>query len=93
MITLDLVKQNLRIDGNDEDAYLTFLISVAVEYAKGITGIENNAEAPARYTMICNLLVAHWYSNREAVSVGSVNRLPYGVDEMLMNLSTSEGMF
>lgn len=93
MITLDSVKRQIRLENDDEDVYLTFLIGVATEYVTGITTVANDVDAPFTYDMACLLLIAHWYANREAVSTGNLTNIPFGVPILLQQLRPAEGMF
>ncbi|MFU0824060.1 head-tail connector protein [Clostridium sp.] len=38
IVTLEEVKGHLRVEHNDEDAYITSLIKVATEYCENFTG-------------------------------------------------------
>ena len=93
MITLDKVKEHIRLDVDDEDIYIATLINAATLHVTGITGVENDAEAPATYDIVCLLLIAHWYANREAVSIGNMVKIPYGVDALIMNLKSTRDFF
>lgn len=84
-LTLDLAKQHLRTDGDDEDALIEFLIGAAEEAA--IKQVNRNvyetqaeldaADDPDGIVITQNiraamlLIVGSLYANREAVVVGS----------------------
>ncbi|MGR3749586.1 head-tail connector protein [Paracoccus sp. (in: a-proteobacteria)] len=92
MIDLNLTKEHLRIDGNDEDAYLISLIDAATDYVTAITKVPNDATAPKRYDHLCLLLIGHWYANREAVSEGNLQKIPYGVASLMHTLRPVSGL-
>lgn len=53
------------------------LDAITVEFVCGYTRIPE----PIRHAML--LLIGHFYENRESVSVGNMNELPFGVDALL----------
>lgn len=95
MISLPRVKAHLRIDVDDDDAYLNALIPVAVEAFNNTTGRELQPKGtdlsgePAGHkkllitegiTQGCLLLIGHWYENREATSDLTIKNIPFAVD-------------
>lgn len=85
-VTLPLAKSHMRIEYDDEDAYIGLLINVATDYVSSITGIENDEHAPKTYDLVCLLLISHWFANRESVSIGSYIALPHAFDMLLQSL-------
>lgn len=77
-ITLEKVKQQLRIDFDDDDEYITSLIdvvenSVAVELGTDLSDLENESnEIPKGLSHGLLLLCAHFYAMREPVVVGTI---------------------
>lgn len=86
MVDLELAKQHMRIEYNDEDAYIGLLIEVSTNYVTSITGIENDEDSPKTYDLVCLLLVSHWFANRESVAIGQFNKLPHAFDMLLQSL-------
>jgi uncharacterized phage protein (predicted DNA packaging) len=70
IVSLDEVKNWLRVDFTDDDALLSTLISAAEEYLKNATGIEYNAQNHLA-KLFCMTLIADWYENRELVGRAS----------------------
>ena len=56
--------------------------AVEVDFTVGYGATSAAVPESIRHAML--LLIGHWYMNREAVSVGSLNEVPYGV-ELLLN--------
>jgi uncharacterized phage protein (predicted DNA packaging) len=80
---IDDVKTYLRIDGSEEDTFLTSLISSAKEYIKNGTGYPVN-EANELHKLAVNLLVTNWYENREPI--GKADKLAFSLDSIFMQL-------
>lgn len=86
-IALEEAKAHLRVEFNDDDAYISALITAAREYAEafqnrliaarlygeGETAPEGETIEPAgaMERHAMLLLIGHWYANREAVTVGA----------------------
>lgn len=66
MVTLDSIKEFLRIDTDYEDAQITSLINSAVDYIEVATGLtaEQQATEPLCGT-VQKFIVANWYENRD----------------------------
>lgn len=86
MVTLEILKQNLRIEDNFDDNLLTINLNAASKYVTGVTGIENDTNAPAEYKMCVILIASTYYTNRESFTSNAVNRIPYGVSALMQNL-------
>ncbi len=71
-MNLDEVKQFLRIDWEDEDTLLTTLQMAAEEYLKN-AGV-NKDYTKALYKLAVQLLISHWYENRNTVLIGSISK-------------------
>lgn len=89
IVSLQEIKDHLRIDGNAEDALLTLYGESAedltIQYLN--TTLEDLvADLPAVPKAIKHavlLLVAHSYQNREAVSERNMYAVPYGYDALI----------
>lgn len=93
MMDLTLVKSQLRIDHDDEDALIQSYIDAAVAHIemhcdrKLVSG-EPTSEGEMGMTSDVQqallLLVGHWYANREAVVVGQTsNQVPLAFERLL----------
>ena len=96
-VDLDLCKQNLRLDSDDEDELLTSMIEAASNYVEGFlanppdTTSSPPDEVPQEVQQATMMLVAAWFDNRETIVGTSSQRelpkeLPYGVEYILRNL-------
>jgi Phage QLRG family, putative DNA packaging. len=71
ILTLDEAKAFLRVDGPDDDAVIETLIGAATETVMDhADGLLEGDEVPDSVRTGALLLVAHWFTNREAVVVG-----------------------
>lgn len=75
MISLDLIKQYLRIDGNYEDELLEFLKDNAEFYIEDtIDNLDlSNEKVSKKAQLMALVLISDWYENREYVKVGKVS--------------------
>ena len=88
MLTLADVKKHLNIDDSssftEDDSYIETLLEAAkATVLQHLNMDELPDEKPIDVAVM--LLVANWYANREAVSYGSVQKLPLGY-EYILNL-------
>lgn len=75
ILTLEEVKNHLRVDLDDDDKLITNLITAAQQYLENATGKEypetdsnGNKIDYELEKVYLNLLIAYWYENRTAVS-------------------------
>jgi uncharacterized phage protein (predicted DNA packaging) len=64
MLDLDLVKNYLRIDGSEDDRFLTLLMNAAKEDLKD-AGVPDPEEENERYNLAIMLFVSLHYENRD----------------------------
>lgn len=95
MITSELAKFHLKLDETDqsEDIYINLLVEAATKYVTSITKVQNDIDVPETYKIAVLLLIAHWHANREAVSEGMLNKVPYGFSMLVDSLRPSRGLF
>lgn len=76
MVTLQRVKDHLRIVGDEEDEYLVHLIDAArVSIEKDLRRtFEGEVPPPVQHAAL--LLIGHWYAHREDVVPGAMTELP-----------------
>ena len=80
---LQEVKDFLRIDGVEEDPFLSSLISAAKIYIKNATGIIAD-ETNDLHKLAINLLVSHSYENR--LPVGQGEKLAFSLDSIIFQI-------
>lgn len=77
-IEIDMVKQYLRIDGNDDDLLLPLIMSGAKAYIIGYTGIKLDADLDNKedLTIVYLALISDMYDNRAVtVEKDKVNKI------------------
>ena len=85
-ISVDAIKDALRIDGDEDDALIQGYIDTAKEYvANAITdGWPNNEQLTnsRKYRLAVLILVQFWYSNRAT----DIKQTPYQVRSLIQQL-------
>ena len=91
MDNLNDLKNYLRIDADitEDDALLTSLSLAAQEYIQTNTGKAFVDDDPVM--LLCQrLLVGHWYTNRSAVSKGSIQKYPHSLQDIMKHIELSD---
>lgn len=70
MLTLDEVKQYLRLDTNAEDEYLNILIILACEMCENYTRIPLPEELPESYKQAMLLCIGYFFEQRQGTKDG-----------------------
>ena len=70
MLTLDEVKQYLRLDTDSEDEYLRILILLASEMCENYTRIPLPEELPESYKQAMLLCVGYFFEQRQGTKDG-----------------------
>jgi uncharacterized phage protein (predicted DNA packaging) len=91
IVSLAEIKQQLRIDHDDDDALLTRKIASAQDHLERLLGfkIENTyggeSQDPVPPAMVecVSQLAAHWYENREATMPDAPELLPLSVYDVV----------
>ena len=65
VVTVDEIKQHLRIDHDDEDSYLEGLIAQAQAVAEDYCRVSFGDEAAEPVRLAVMLMVSHYYENRD----------------------------
>lgn len=91
MISLKLVKQWLKIDWDEEDIILEFLIVSANSHLLGSGCIIPSVDSPdyQTYELAVLMLVSHWYNNRTGVDdMNDILSKPltYGIQDLILKL-------
>ena len=75
MINLNDIKNFLRLDSDDEDIWIAEILIPAVKIYLHNAGIKSEkAKESELYTLAVQMLVCHWYENRDAVAAGSTTK-------------------
>lgn len=84
-ISVDTIKDALRIDGNDDDTLIEGYIDTAKEYVANAV-IDGPASEPLtgsrKYRLAVIILVQFWYSNRAT----DIKQTPYQVRSLIQQL-------
>ena len=65
VVTVDEAKAHLRIDHDEEDAYIDGLIAKAQAVAEDYCRVSFSDEAPEPVRLAVLLMVSHYYENRD----------------------------
>lgn len=65
VVTVDEVKMHLRVDHDEEDAYLEGLIAQAQAVAEDFCRVSFSNEAPEPVRLAVLLMISHYYENRD----------------------------
>jgi len=87
---LNDVKLYLRVDGDEDDTLISSLILTAKRYIENGTGItiemaNNSEKIKPIYNLALELLISHWYENREIEGTNK-NKLSFSIDSLLLQL-------
>ena len=81
---LSLLKAQLNLDHDLDDALLTHKLNVAEEWIVAYVGTPLPDPVPAPVTEAALQLAAYWFAQREAASFGvSTMAVPFGVHDLL----------
>lgn len=91
IVTVKLLKQHTRTDDfTADDEYLTYLLTTAeqltlqkIGYTEEQIRQAHGGHAPAAAAHAVMLLAGYWYSQREAVTLGTPTPIPYGYDMLV----------
>lgn len=83
-VSVDTIKDALRIDGNDDDTLIQGYIDTAQDYIKGsvVSDEKFDLSANRKYRLAVLLLVQFWYSNRTT----DIKQTPYQVRSLIQQL-------
>lgn len=85
-MTLELLKQYLRISGDYDDDIILMLKGVAEAFVDGALDNPSLVKDDKRYGFAVALLVTHYYDNREILVNGGLVEAPYGVLSLIQQL-------
>lgn len=85
IVSVEEVKDYLRIDNNEDDCTIQLLIDAAEEYLFNTTGRQHDSSNQLA-KLFCLVLVCDWYENRQLVGrVGE--KVRYIINSMAQQLS------
>lgn len=86
MLTLDQAKNNLRIDYDEDDDYITMLLTAAQQYILGAIEIKELPEDDKRVDVLQFMLLSLWYENRVPATNAMQQEVPFTVKAMIHQL-------
>jgi len=96
MLSLESVKQHLKVEFDDDDEKVIKPMILAAEGAlKFATGKKTtdylSSENKELACMACKLLIGHWYENRSAVAIGTITKeMEFTVSNIYFQLKYGE---
>lgn len=88
-ITVNDLKDYLRINHTEDDAVLGTLLNTAKSYAELKTGKEYKAE-DLLYEQLLKYLVQHYYDNRSAINEKQAAEMPFTITDLLKTITYRE---
>lgn len=85
MLTLEEIKNNLRIDTDLDDNYLTGLLQTSELFIMGTLEIETVPSDP-RFDTLQFMLVSLWYENRVSATSAMQQEVPFTITAMIHQL-------
>lgn len=82
-VSLEELKNYLRIDGSEDDEVLALLVDAAEEYLAD-AGVPEEAKEKAKYKLAVMLLVALNYENRNPAM--KIDKLSFGLESIILQL-------
>lgn len=86
LLTLEEVKNNLRIDIDDDNAYLTGLIEASKMYILGSIEPRAGIENDSRFSVLQFMIIALWYENRVPATSAYQQQVPFTITAMIHQL-------
>lgn len=82
MITVEELKNNLRIDYDEDDTYLQMLLDAAQMYVLGSVEVVALPDDPRTNTVLF-MLVSLWYENRVPATNALQQQVPFTITAMI----------
>lgn len=90
-MTLETIKEYLKVDHCYEDTLITSLLAAAESYIKQTTGKTLKGTAAINtdelYNLCVKLMVAHWYENRAVQSPTQLSSVTHSVDALINHIA------
>ena len=93
ILTVPEVKTHLRIEDDDEDAYLGTLIAQAQAAAEDFCRVEFGSTAPEPVRLAVLLFVSHYYENRDNPDRAVYGTMRIAFENLLYPYRDPEKMF
>lgn len=85
MLTVNDLKNDLRIDHDLDDGFLGRLLASSEEYLLGAIELKNNPDLPL-FDTAQFLLVCQWYENRMISDGGYQQEIPFTITSIIQSL-------
>lgn len=85
MLTVEEIKNNLRIDYDEDDAYLEMLLGAAQLYILGSIEAVELPDTPQANTLVF-MLVSLWYENRVPATNAMQQQVPFTITAIIHQL-------
>ncbi|UVX34518.1 MAG: head-tail connector protein [Bacteriophage sp.] len=85
MLTVEEIKNNLRIDYDEDDNYLEMLLNAAEMFIVGAIELDTLPEDP-RTDVLLFMLVSLWYENRVPATNTMQQQVPFTINAMIHQL-------
>lgn len=85
MLTVEEIKNNLRIDYDEDDTYLEMLLGAAQLYILGSIEALELPDTPQSNTLVF-MLVSLWYENRVPATNAMQQQVPFTITAMIHQL-------
>lgn len=87
MLTLKDVKTNLRIDTDEDDAYLTMLLDASKVFIMSTLELpETYVIEDPRFPVLQFMLVSNWFENRVPTASALQQQVPFTITAMIHQL-------
>lgn len=100
-MTLETIKEYLKVDGTDEDTLITSLLAAAESFIQKTTGktqVKTGIDAlgvttyasistDELYNLCVKIMVAHWYENRAVQASTQLNDFSFSVQALINHIS------
>lgn len=85
MLTVDNIKNNLRIDYDEDDQYVGMLLEASKTFILGTLELESLPVDP-RVDTVLFMLVSLWYENRVVATSALQQEVPFTITAMIHQL-------
>lgn len=86
-LTLEEVKNDLRIDQDFDDTYITRLLETSKLVIDGSIEVDiNTLESDARIATLQFMLVSLWYENRVSATQAMLQQVPFTINALIHQL-------
>lgn len=83
---IEEIKHYMRVDGNDDDAFIASLIEAAKLYITNATGVTVDKANPL-HKLAVSILCLHWYENRLANDAEGSPPMNFSVESIMNQIA------